>query len=163
MTYICSFLPCLRLNSAQPKMFAAGQTQNFLCDLCVHLSHSSLFLFLSFSSSLRWQCDWIFGIHPFSQLPSPLSTQQRLWLAYYCPLWLCHFLGFHQVIWAATVSIVFCLVAFSHETKQNKTKCLNGPMKAHGVNKFCTCADHASYLKQEIKGFHRMWTVAPIK
>lgn len=23
--------------------------------------------------------------------------------------------------------------------KQNKTKCLNGQMKAHGVNKFCTC------------------------
>lgn len=92
-THKCTCLTCIKLNLAK------GICSTFKDYLCVHsfFSHSSLPPFY-LSSSLWWECDRVFRIHPFSQLPPSLPTQQRLWLAYRSSLWLCHLPGFHQVI-----------------------------------------------------------------
>lgn len=84
------------LNAAQLRIFTVGQLPLKTLRLYV-MPQRLFFLFSPVLSPLWWKCDWIFRLHPLAQLPAPLSTQQRLRLAHFRPLGLCHFLGFHQV------------------------------------------------------------------
>lgn len=77
--------------------------------------HRSICLFsLSLSSSLWRECDWIFRLHPLSQLSSPLPPQQRLRLAHHRPLRLRHLLGLHQVSQAAALVSLFWIGWWFH-------------------------------------------------